>query len=225
MEIVINIFKRGTPLTGTTEERQTRMDEICSSLDQIVDLNSIRHRADSEGVAFKDTFSGFQSELKRPTKFNPDNGGGFQWHDEKIGNPVILDAAFDGLAQEDRLSYTFSIDGVAVDFTQPDHYRSRAARFSMVYGETPRQNAIAIQGNWTATIRGEWRSWWAFTALMVPSGDCEEWFDEFVSLNYGTNSYDAAARWIEEDRDQRERKYQMGVDTGAATGRAIAANI
>jgi hypothetical protein len=60
---------------------------------------------------------------------------------------------------------------------------------------------------------------------MVPSGDCEEWFDEFVSLNYGTNSYDEAARWIEEDRDQRERKYQMGVDTGAATGRAIAANI
>ena len=62
------------PLTGTTEERQARMDELCRSLKEYRDLNSLRNGV-SPTSTFKMQFDGFQSELKRPTEFSPDNRG------------------------------------------------------------------------------------------------------------------------------------------------------
>ena len=102
------------------------MDELCRSLKEYRDLNSLRADV-SPTNTFKMTFDGVQEELKRPTEFSPDNKGSFTWA-EKPGNPAILDGAFDGLAMEDRLSYTFELNGVKVDYFHPNHYRSKATR-------------------------------------------------------------------------------------------------
>ena len=211
------------PLTGTTEERQARMDELCRSLKEYRDLNSLRADV-SPTNTFKMTFDGFQEELKRPTEFSPDNKGSFTWT-EKPGNPAILDGAFDGLAMEDRLSYTFELNGVKVDYFHPNHYRSKATRYSLVLGATPKspEGIIAIQGNWAATIRGRWSSWWVFTALMKPTIPAEEWFEEFVSLNWNTSTYDEYSEKVEEERASRERDYEINQSKGRHRGAQLAA--
>ena len=211
------------PLTGTTEERQARMDELCRSLKEYRDLNSLRNGV-SPTSTFKMQFDGFQSELKRPTEFSPDNRGSFTWA-EMPGNPAILDGAFDGLDQEDRLSYTFELNGVAVDYFHPNHYRSKATRYSLVLGSTPKSpdGIVAIQGNWAATIRGRWSSWWVFTALMKPTIPAEEWFEEFVSLNWNTSTYDLYSEKVEEERASRERDYEINQSKGRHRGAELAA--
>ena len=211
------------PLTGTTEERQARMDELCRSLKEYRDLNSLRNGV-SPTSTFKMQFDGFQSELKRPTEFSPDNRGSFTWA-EKPGNPAILDGAFDGLDQEDRLSYTFELNGVAVDYFHPNHYRSKATRYSLVLGSTPKSpdGIVAIQGNWAATIRGRLSSWWVFTALMKPTIPAEEWFEEFVSLNWNTSTYDLYSEKVEEERASRERDYEINQSKGRHRGAELAA--
>ena len=211
------------PLTGTTEERQARMDELCRSLKEYRDLNSLRADV-SPTNSFKSCFDGFQEELKRPTEFSPDNKGSFTWT-EKPGNPAILDGAFDGLAMEDRLSYTFELNGVKVDYFHPNHYRSKATRYSLVLGATPKspEGIIAIQGNWAATIRGRWSSWWVFTALMKPTIPAEEWFEEFVSLNWNTSTYDEYSEKVEEERASRERDYEINQSKGRHRGAQLAA--
>ena len=211
------------PLTGTTEERQVRMDELCRTLREYRDLNSLRNGV-SPTSTFKMPFDGCQSELKRPTEFSPDNRGSFTWA-EMPGNPAILDGAFDGLDQEDRLSYTFELNGVAVDYFHPNHYRSKATRYSLVLGSTPKSpdGIVAIQGNWAATIRGRWSSWWVFTALMKPTIPAEEWFEEFVSLNWNTSTYDLYSEKVEEERASRERDYEINQSKGRHRGAELAA--
>lgn len=223
MSILKNLLQGGNPLTGTTEERQARMDELCRSLHSIRDLKSLRNGV-SPTATFKMQFDGFQSELKRATEFSPDNKGSFTWT-EKPGNPAILDGAFDGLAMEDRLSYTFELNGVAVDYFHPNHYRSKATRFSLVLGSTPKspEGILAIQGNWAATIRGRWSSWWVFTALMKPTVPAEEWFEEFVSLNWNTNTYEEYSAKVEEERATRERDYEINQSKGRNRGAELAA--
>ena len=223
MSILKNLLQGGNPLTGTTEERQARMDELCRSLHSIRDLKSLRNGV-SPTATFKMQFDGFQSELKRATEFSPDNKGSFTWT-EKPGNPAILDGAFDGLAMEDRLSYTFELNGVAVDYFHPSHYRSKATRFSLVLGSTPKspEGILAIQGNWAATIRGRWSSWWVFTALMKPTVPAEEWFEEFVSLNWNTNTYEEYSAKVEEERATRERDYEINQSKGRNRGAELAA--
>ena len=199
------------------------MDELCRSLREYRDLNSLRNGV-SPTSTFKMQFDGFQSELKRATEFSPDNKGSFTWT-EKPGNPAILDGAFDGLDQEDRLSYTFELNGVAVDYFHPNHYRSKATRYSLVLGSTPKSpdGIVAIQGNWAATIRGRWSSWWVFTALMKPTIPAEEWFEEFVSLNWNTSTYDLYSEKVEEERASRERDYEINQSKGRHRGAELAA--
>jgi len=222
MSILKNLFQGGNPLTGTTEERQARMDELCRSLHSYRDLNSLRNGV-SPTSTFKMQFDGFQSELKRPTEYSPDNKGSFTWT-EKPGNPAILDGAFDGLAMEDRLSYTFELNGVAVDYFHPNHYRSKATRYSLVLGSTPKspEGILAIQGNWAATIRGRWSSWWVFTALIKPTVPANEWFEEFVSLNWNTNTYEEYSAKVEEERATRERDYETNQSKGRNRGAELA---
>ena len=222
MSILKNLFQGGNPLTGTTEERQARMDELCRSLHSYRDLNSLRNGV-SPTSTFKMQFDGFQSELKRPTEYSPDNKGSFTWT-EKPGNPAILDGAFDGLAMEDRLTYTFELNGVAVDYFHPNHYRSKATRYSLVLGSTPKspEGILAIQGNWAATIRGRWSSWWVFTALIKPTVPANEWFEEFVSLNWNTNTYEEYSAKVEEERATRERDYETNQSKGRNRGAELA---
>ena len=223
MNILRNLISPSTPLTGTTEERQSRMDELCRSLREIRDLNSLRADV-SPTNTFKMTFDGWQEELKRPTEFHPNNKGSFVWTDKR-GNPAILDGAFDGLEQQDRLSYTFQLNGIPVDYFQPNHYRSKAVRHSLVLGTTPKSpdGIVAIQGNWSATIRGRWSSWWVFTALMKPTIPAEEWFEEFVSLNWNTATYDQYSEQVEEERAAKERTYEINQSKGRSRGAALAA--
>ena len=199
------------------------MDELCRSLKEYRDLNSLRADV-SPTNSFKSCFDGFQEELKRPTEFSPDNRGSFTWA-EKPGNPAILDGAFDGLAMEDRLSYTFELNGVKVDYFQPNHYRSKPTRYSLVLGATPKspEGIIAIQGNWAATIRGRWSSWWVFTALMKPTIPAEEWFEEFVSLHWNTSTYDEYSEKVEEERATKERDYESNQSKGRHRGAQLAA--
>lgn len=222
MSILKNLLQGGNPLTGTTEERQARMDELCRSLHSYRDLNSLRNGV-SPTSTFKMQFDGFQSELKRPTEYSPDNKGSFTWT-EKPGNPAILDGAFDGLAMEDRLTYTFELNGVAVDYFHPNHYRSKATRYSLVLGSTPKspEGILAIQGNWAATIRGRWSSWWVFTALIKPTVPANEWFEEFVSLNWNTNTYEEYSAKVEEERATRERDYETNQSKGRNRGAELA---
>ena len=211
------------PLMGTTLDRQAQMDEHCRSLSRVTDLNSLRAQV-TQDQPFKAVFNGFQDELKPPTKFSPDRKGGFVWSDQKPGNPVILGGK-DGVPQEDRLSYTFMLDGMKVDYSQPDHYRSRAVRYSLVLGATPRNECIALQGNWQATIGGEWRSWWAYTALLLPSTNAEDWFDRFVMLDYTVHSYDEYAEEITTQREAREAAFALRQKRGSNAGANVAANI
>jgi len=224
MKKISEIFSGASaPLMGTTEDRQSAMDEHCRSLRQVTDLNSLRANV-TQDTPFKALFSGFQDELKPPTKFSPDRNGGFVWSDQKPGNPVILGGK-DGVPQEDRLSYTFMLDGYKVDFHQPDHYRSRAVRYSLVLGSTPRNECLALQGNWQATIGGEWRSWWAYTAILLPTISAEDWFDRFVMLDYNVNSYEEYAEEVTKARDEREAAFELRQKKGAHAGANLAANI
>ena len=213
------------PLMGTTEDRQAQMDEHCRSLQMVNDLNSLRSKVNADNP-FKAVFDGYQDTLKPPTKFNPDRLGLFVWDDQKPGNPVILGGK-DGVPQEDRLSYTFKIGEMKVDFHQPDHYRSRAVRYSLVYGSTAKnpEGAIALQGNWQATIGGEWRSWWAYTAVLLPMGDCEEWFNRFVMLDYNVSSYDEYAEEIVKQREERQAAFELRQRKGQFRGGEVASQI
>jgi hypothetical protein len=125
---------------------------------------------------------------------------------------------------EDRLTYTFELNGVSVDYFHPNHYRSKATRYSLVLGSTPKSpdGIVAIQGNWAATIRGRWSSWWVFTALMKPTIPAAEWFEEFVSLNWNTSTYEEYSAKVEEDRATRERDYEINQSKGRNRGAELA---
>tara|TARA_Y100000817_G_C16847428_1_gene540606 strand:+ start:546 stop:1214 length:669 start_codon:yes stop_codon:yes gene_type:complete len=212
------------PLTGTTEARQETMDEICRTIKEYTDLASLQAQV-NDSNNFKSVFTGFNDHLKRPTTFNQERGNGFQWNNEQNGNPVILGAAFDGLPEEDALSYTFMMDGVELDWKQPSHYRSNPQRHSLVYGRTSKQEAIAIQGNWTADIGGRTVNWWAYTALFVPRGDCYEWFESFIKCNFNVATIEEYADWVEEDRATRQQAYEVNQLEGQSRGALIASNI
>ena len=175
-------------------------------------------------VSFKDLFKGWNDQLKRPTEFNRDRGNGFVWDNQKPANPVIIDGAT-GISQEDLITMSFEIDGNAVDWFQPDHYRSSPIQHSLVLGDTAHNRAVAIQGNWRGTFGNRQTSWWAYTAIMVPNGDADAWFDEVVRLNYGVSTYDDYAEATEQARTEREAAYEAKVESGSSRGRHLASSI
>ena len=78
-------------LTGTTENRQFDLDQHCTEIASYRDLNSILHQSKDKDVSYKETFNGFNDTLKPKSQFSPDREGLFKWHDEKNGNPCIID--------------------------------------------------------------------------------------------------------------------------------------
>tara|TARA_R110002012_G_scaffold5829_4_gene27031 strand:- start:8780 stop:9466 length:687 start_codon:yes stop_codon:yes gene_type:complete len=210
-------------LTGTTEARQSQMDALCRNLHMVSDLNSLRDNVD-DANSFKDLFKGWNDQLKRPTEFNRDRGNGFVWDNTKPANPVIIDGAT-GILQEDLITMSFEIDGAPVDWFQPDHYRSSPIQHSLVLGNTAHNRAVAIQGNWKGTFGARQTSWWAYTAIMVPSMDADEWFDEVVRLNYGVSSYNEYSEATEQSRKDREAEYDAKVAKGTNRGRHLASSI
>lgn len=232
MSIDINIIDRmrqavgadsSDPLMGTTLARQSQMDALCRDLHMVSDLNSLRDNVSDEN-SFKDLFKGWNDQLKRPTEFNRDRGNGFVWDNSKPANPVIIDGAT-GIAQEDLITMSFEIDGNPVDWFQPDHYRSSPIQHSLVLGDTAHNRAVAIQGNWKGTFGDRQTSWWAYTAIMVPNGDTDEWFDEVVRLNYGVSTYDEYSEATEKARQDREAAYEAKVHKGSNRGRHLASSI
>lgn len=211
------------PLTGTTEARQAQMDALCRDLHMVQDLNSLREQV-SEEQSFKDVFKGWNEHLKQATEFNKNRGHAFRWDNQKRANPVIIDGAKD-IPDADRISFSFEIDGQPVDWFQPDHYRSNPIQHSLVLGETQHNEAVAIQGNWKGTFGDRQTSWWAYTAILVPNGDCEEWFDEMVSLHYGVSSYDEYSEAVEQARQEREAAYEAKTERGLTRGRHLASGI
>ena len=211
------------PLTGTTEARQAEMDTLCRELHLVQDLNSIRAQVNEE-QSFKDVFKGWNSELKPVSEYSPDNGGKFRWATDKPANPVIIDGSRN-ILQEDRISLTFEHEGQLVDWHQPNHYRSSAKQYSMVLGYTPNNECVAIQGQWQGSFGNRLSTWWAFTALLVPKGDGEEWFDEVVRLHYGVSSYEEYSEAVEEERAERERAYTAKTERGNMRGAHIASSI
>ena len=139
-------------------------------------------------------------------------------------NPVIIDGAT-GILQEDLITMSFEIDGAPVDWFQPDHYRSSPIQHSLVLGNTAHNRAVAIQGNWKGTFGSRQTSWWAYTAIMVPSMDADEWFDEVVRLNYGVSSYNEYSEATEQSRKDREAEYDAKVAKGTNRGRHLASSI
>ena len=197
-------------LTGTTEERQASLDELCRNIYSYRDLNSLATQAKDKEVPFKEVFNGFNSALKQPNeRYAPDNKGLFDWID-KPGNPCILDQT-DNIPQEDRLSPTFMCDGIVVDYEVPQHYRrtmGRADRYSIVYGQTNDGECIGVQGNWNFTNQsGTYIKMWKFTALIIPSIDCEEFFEQFCMRSFGVSTFDEYSEVIEEERARKEEEW------------------
>jgi len=210
-------------LTGSREARQAQMDALCREIHMVSDLNSLRARVNDQ-YKFPALFRGWNDQLKRPTEFNRDRGNGFQWDNSKPANPVIIDGATN-VAQEDIITMTFEIDGQPVDWHQPDHYRSSPIQHSLVLGDTAKNRAVAIQGNWKGNFGGTERSWWAYTAIMVPKSDCDEWFDEIVRLNYGVSSYEEYSEATEESRREREAEWEAGQTRSESMGAHLASGI
>ena len=196
-------------LTGTTEQRQDSLDELCRNIHSFRDLNSLETQAKDKEVPFKTVFDGFNAGLKSKNEYKPDNQGLFTWID-KNGNPCVIDRT-DDIPQEDRLRPTFMCDGTVIDYEVPSHYKrylGQADRYSLVYGETNDGECIAIQGNWNfKNPSGQFIKMWKFTALIVPSIDCEEFFEEFCMRSFGMSTYDEYSDWIEEERTRKEMEY------------------
>ena len=215
--------KTDTALTGTHEERQFELDRHCSQIYAYRDLNSLVTQAKDKEVNFKDTFNGFNDTLKPSSEFKPDRAGLFSWHDEKNGNPCIIDGT-DSIPQEDRMSTTFMCDGIVLDWKVPQHYRKslgEAQRYSMVYGELNGDTVIAIQGNWNATINGNWRNWWVYTCIFTPTIDGEEWFDEYCKMAYGTSTYDEYSEEVERIRQEKKDKWEATQQEARNLGRDL----
>jgi len=215
--------KTNTALTGTHEERQFEFDRHCSEIYAYRDLNTLVTQAKDKEVNFKDTFNGFNDTLKPSSEFNPDRAGLFHWHDEKNGNPAIIDGV-DSIPQEDRMSTTLMCDGIVLDWKVPQHYKrslGEAKRYSLVYGELNNKECIAIQGNWNANINGNWRNWWVYTCLFTPSIDCEEWFDEYCKMAYSVSTYDEYSEEVERIRQEKKDKWEATQQEAKNLGRDL----
>ena len=216
--------KTNTALTGTTENRQFDLDQHCAQITVYRDLNSLLTKSKDEQVSFKETFNGFNDTLRSKSKFNPDRLGLFKWHDEKNGNPCIIDGT-DTIPQEDRMSTTLlDVDGNELDWKVPQHYErslGNADRYSMVLGELNGIETIAIQGNWTATINGSWRNWWVYTCIFETSIDVEEWFDEYCVKSYGVSTYDEYAQEVERIRQEKKDKWEATKQQANKLGRDL----
>lgn len=225
MSIFGKIGNTSAPLTGTQEDRQERLDELCRSLDRATDLAALKTRAAAEGKTFKDVFKGWNKALREPTVARPENGGAFAWYNQHNGNPAML-AGNPKIEDKDQLTTTFMLNNVELQWQNPYHYRTMPARHSAVFGVTKTGNdAVAIQGNWQTTINGEWRSWWAYTAIVFPTGDVEAWFHDFISLQWGVNTYEEYVEMSTEIRDKAAKEYENNQEEAEAIGNLLAESL
>ena len=211
-------------VTGSTKGRQAELDELCRGIKSFQDLRSIQAQADSNKRLFSATYKAWDSYMKRPTEFSPKNGNGFVWDNQAKGNPCIMDRTQD-IPQEDRLSTTLVMDGVQIDWDKPYHYRSSPIQHSMVLGNTKNGRRIAIQGQWRGTFQNRTTTWWAYTAVLEPRGDCDDWFMEYCRMSIGVSTYDEYATWVEEDRAKRQREYETQAQQASNLGERIASSI
>lgn len=210
-------------LTGTTENRQFDLDQHCTEIASYRDLNSILHQSKDKDVSYKETFNGFNDTLKPKSQFSPDREGLFKWHDEKNGNPCIIDGT-DSIPQEDRMSTTLMMDGILLDWKVPQHYArslGEAERYSLVYGELNGEEVLAIQGNWNATINGQWRNWWVYTCIFQTTTDPETWFEEYCVKSYGVNTYDEYSEEVERIRQEKRDKWEATQQEAKKAGKSL----
>jgi len=213
-----------TDATGSTGKRQADLDEHCRKIKAYQDLRSIQAQADTQKRVFSATYKAWDSFLKRPTEFSPKNGNGFVWDNQAKGNPCIMDRTQD-IPQEDRLSTTLMMDGNVIDWDKPYHYRSSPIQHSLVLGNTKNGRRIALQGQWRGTFQNRTTTWWAYTAILEPKGDCDEWFQEYCRMSIGVSTYEEYATWVEEDRAKRQREYEDQAQQASNLGERIASSI
>lgn len=213
-----------TDATGSSGKRQADLDEHCRKIKAYQDLRSIQAQADTQKRMFSATYKAWDSFLKRPTEFSPKNGHGFVWDNQAKGNPCIMDRTQD-IPQEDRLSTTLMMDGTQLDWDKPYHYRSSPIQHSLVLGNTKNGRRIAIQGQWRGTFQNRTTTWWAYTAILEPKGNCDEWFQEYCRLSIGASSFDEYAEWVEQDRQERQAEYEKQAQQASNLGERIASSI
>ncbi len=206
-------------IMGTTARRQEDLDALCRQVKSGIDLSAMEQQARNKGTSFGDYFKGFNGQLKPAHEHNIEGKHLFVVDEQLKGNPLFLKGN-SNLRQEDRLTPTFTVDGInKANWGKPTHYKSYPVYTKVELGcYMGKKDMIGVKAFFRGKFPEGVKTWGVYTTLFTPSIPAIEWFHEFARLEWGCSPYDEYAELTEELRIAREAAWEQKQQAARGAG-------
>lgn len=191
-------------------DAQTPLDDLTADIESARDLAYVAevatHRNISWGAAYQAVMV---IPWMKPNERHPEWEHGFQWH---CNSPIPM-LRSDGLAMEDFVTPTFQTPTRVVDWELSSTDKFGIPRmpewYSLVTGETPGGEKVAILANWTFSPADDPSKVIPFhriTALLKVNMPSRDWLNEYGKVSGSISS--TVEEFTEAKEEARETKRQ-----------------